>query len=307
MNDIKSNGFGSHTYYILSDTGEYIFKDIEQNPMNHPENEALIMDVLKNNDIPVSEIYPTKCRDNILKIENKIFHLQKYIDGKIYNRNSAPQWLLYESARMLGKIQKAMEKVPTLPTGISQSFFDYMTPQRAKNNYLSTLELATEKNDKDIIDALNTKIRILDKCRNYGFDVSRMTCKNTYGDYKIHQIICGKDKINAFIDLTSACVHPICWEIIRSYTLADVECIDGNININNFMKYVACFLEYGSLNPYDLKIMPYVYYYQNLVSDYFGQYYASGSKNKHILLDEAFFSVKLCKWFENNIKLLKMH
>lgn len=36
-------------------------------------------------------------------------------------------------------------------------------------------------------------------------------------------------------------------------------------------------------------MMPYVYYYQNLVSDYFGQYYALGSRNKHILLDEALF------------------
>jgi Ser/Thr protein kinase RdoA (MazF antagonist) len=121
-----SNGYGSHTYYVLSDTGEYIFKDIEQNPMNHPENEALLLDELKNNDIPVSEIYPTKGGEYILKIENKIFHLQKYIDGKIYNQNSAPEWLLYESARMLGKIQKVMEKLPTLPTGISQGFFDYM-------------------------------------------------------------------------------------------------------------------------------------------------------------------------------------
>jgi hypothetical protein len=91
-----SNGFGSHTYYVLSDTGEYIFKDIEKNHMNHPQNEASIICELKNNDIPVSEIYLTNDGEYVLEIENKIFHLQKFIDGKIYNRNSAPEWLLYE-------------------------------------------------------------------------------------------------------------------------------------------------------------------------------------------------------------------
>jgi hypothetical protein len=45
-----SNGFGSNTYYLLSDKGEYIFKDIEQNPLNYPENEGTILAELKNDD-----------------------------------------------------------------------------------------------------------------------------------------------------------------------------------------------------------------------------------------------------------------
>lgn len=300
-----SSGFGSDTFYLLSDRGEYIFKGIEQNSMNYPENEPSIITELRNSDIPVSEIYPIRGGDYILRVERKTYHLQKYIEGKIFSRNTSPEWLLYESARMLAKIQKAMEKLPQLPTGISQGFFDYMTPQRAKSNYLSTLELAAEKGDKDIASAIDIKIQMLNAFKDFKFDVGRMVCKNTHGDYKISQIICGNDKINAFIDFTSACVHPICWEIIRSYSLADTYCIEGDINIDNFKKYIACFLEYGSLNSYDLKIMPYVYYYQNLVSDYFSQYYASGSKNKNILLDEAFFSVKLCKWLELNVEKLE--
>lgn len=78
-----SNGIGSNTYYVLSDKGEYIFKDIEQNPMNHPENEATILNELMKNDIPISEMYPVKSGDYVLKIDNKIYHLQKYIEGKI--------------------------------------------------------------------------------------------------------------------------------------------------------------------------------------------------------------------------------
>ena len=300
-----SEGYGSHTYYVLSDKGEYIFKDIEQDPMNHPENESLIISELKDDGIPVSELYPTRNGDYLLLTGNKTCHLQKYIEGKIYNRNLAPQWLLYEAARVLGKIHKTLERLPRLPIGISQDFFDYMTPEKAQISYSSTLKMAYERKDADIIDAIKYKTEILDAFVNFRFNVSKMTCKNTHGDYKIQQIICSKEKINAVIDFTSACVHPVCWEIIRSYSLADDECIEGKINIENFKKYIACYLEYASLNSYDLKIMPYMYFYQNLISDYFYQYYTSENKNKHKLLDDALFSVKLCKWFEYNIVKLE--
>jgi len=297
-------GYGSQVYYVSSGSGEYIFKEQVNDSINHPENESVILDILSENDIPVSKICCSKNGNHVFQIGNNSYHLQKFIDGKSYSRNAAPEWLLYGSARMLGKIQTAMEKLPLLPTGINQGFFDNMTPERAKLNYASTLDLAKQNSDGEIIEAVNSKVQMLDAFKNFKFDVSRMTCKNTHGDYKINQIICGKDEINAIVDFTSACIHPICWEIIRSYSLADKDCIDGSINIENFKKYVACFLEYGSLNSYDLKMMPYVYFYQSLVSDYFGQYY-SLKNNKHLLLDDALHSVNLCKWFEHNITRLE--
>jgi hypothetical protein len=134
-----SGGYGSYCYYIVTDIGEYIFKNIECNGMNHPEYEAAILHELRENNIPVSEICFTNDRESILKANSNVYHLQKYTDGKIYGRNTAPQWLLYESARMLGKIQKAMEGLQPLPAGLSQSFFNYMTPERAQCNYEKTL------------------------------------------------------------------------------------------------------------------------------------------------------------------------
>jgi hypothetical protein len=89
-----SNGYGSKAYYVLSAQGEYIFKEIEQNTMNHPENEAGIIEELKKNDLPVAEIYFTKSGASILETENRVFHLQKYVEGKIYMHNAAPEWLL---------------------------------------------------------------------------------------------------------------------------------------------------------------------------------------------------------------------
>ncbi|MEA4919781.1 MAG: DUF2087 domain-containing protein [Clostridiaceae bacterium] len=299
-----SNGYGSDPYYVLSEKGEYIFKDINISPMNNPDNEALILQKLEQNGIPVSQIAQTVNGGHVLKTENKTYHLQKYIEGKIYSRNTAPEWLLYESARMLGKIQNAMEALPLLPLGISQSFFDNITPEKAILKHRSSLQLALQKNDVDIANAACCKIHMLETC-SYKFDVQKMTCCNTHGDYKIQQIICGKDKINAVIDFTSACIHPICWEIIRSYSLADEKCINGSIDIDNLKRYISCFLEYGHLTTYDIKIMPYLYFYQSLTSDYFGQYYALNSGNRDISLNDAFHSLKLCKWFYNNITRLE--
>jgi aminoglycoside phosphotransferase (APT) family kinase protein len=300
-----AEGFGSQSYYILTNRGEYILKDIELNYMNHPENEAMILCELSKNGIPVSEIVPAKNGDYVLNLDGKVYHLQCYIEGKIYGRNSAPEWLLYEAGRMLGKIHNVMDQLPSLPTGMGQGFFDYMTPQKAKSNYLQTLELASQKNDTEFINAIHSKLRMLEAFEGFSFEVSKMTSRKTHGDYKLQQIISGRDKINAVIDFTSACVHPVCWEIIRSYTSGDRECIEGNINIDIFRKYISCYLEHGTLNSYDLKIMPYLYYYQNLVSDYFGQYYASDNRNKQLLREDALFSLKLCRWFEGNIEKLE--
>jgi Putative homoserine kinase type II (protein kinase fold) len=300
-----SSGYGSNSYYILSDKGEFIFKDIDINGMNHPEHEATILAELWENNVPVSEIYPANSGETVLKANNRVYHLQKYIDGKIYGRNTAPEWLLSESARMLGKIQKTMEKLPLLPNGLSQSFFDYMTPERAKSNNETTLKLAYEKEDTEIVNAIKYKMKMLDSFGDLNIEVNKMTCKNTHGDYKIQQIICGRDKINAVIDFTSACVHPICWEIIRAYISADKGCAYGNIDIDNLKEFVSCFLEFGNLNTYDLKMMPYIYFYQILVSDYFGQYYKSESRNRNLILEEAFFSLNQCKWLEQNIDKLE--
>jgi hypothetical protein len=74
-----STGCGSQSYYILSDTGEYIFKNMEENAINHPENESSILTEQASNGISASKIILTKSGDSVLKAEGKMYHLQKYI------------------------------------------------------------------------------------------------------------------------------------------------------------------------------------------------------------------------------------
>ena len=73
---------------------------------------------------------------------------------------------------------------------------------------------------------------------NWKFDLGKLTCCNTHGDYNINQIICGENKVNAVIDWTSACRHPVIWEITRSFYYADPGCVNEGLNEVKFRDYV---------------------------------------------------------------------
>ena len=298
------NGVGSVCYHILTDKGEFIFKNIEDNGMNNPANEYKIHGILESENIPVSKFYSTKDGEYVLNNNGNIYHLQGFINGVIYKPNTSPKWLMDDSALMLGKIQRVMEKLPQLPTGMGKEYFMSMSPEKSILSYLETLKIAEAKNDIKIIKDIEYRISLLKAIEKVDIQMDKLTCKNTHGDYSTNQIICGQDSIKAVIDFTSACVHPIAWEVIRSYSIADSECVYGNINIENLKRYVAKFLVYGQLNSYDLMVMPYLYFYQLLFPNYYNQYYLSNNSNKQILLDNANYSTKLCRWFDLNINSL---
>jgi len=303
-----NNGIGSNSYFVCSDKGEFIFKDIENNHMNHPENENAILCFLTEKGIPVPRIYKTRSGEPLICNDNKKYHMQTFIDGKIYKYCTSPDWLLMQSAEMLGLIQKTLSKLQQFPLGISKSFFDNFTPNKAIENHTNTIKLAQENGEYEVAEIIKEKIGLIERYKSLKFDFSKMTCANTHGDFSINQIICGKEKINAVIDFTSACVHPICWEVIRSYLLAEPKCKDGNIDVGNYKKYIEKFLIHGYLNNYDIEIMPSLYLYQNLVCDYFYQYYTSTYKNRYILRENAMLSFVQCKaiseYIENGVQFV---
>lgn len=290
-----NNGVSADSYYILSDKGEFIFKDIKQNQMNHPENEDIILNTLREDGLPVPQIYRTKRGSSLICDGDKKYHLQSFIEGRIYERCNAPDWLLYQSAEMLGKIQVSLSKLPDLPIGMGKGFLEYNTTETAVENHTHTLKMARDKGDDEIAEVIEEKIKLIQKHKNLKFDLSQMTCRNTHGDYSINQILCGRDKINGVMDFTSACYHPVCWEVIRSYSLADPRCGDGGFDQDNFKRYIDNYMKYGSLNDYDLKVMPEFYLFQNLVCEYFHQYYNSEFRDRKILYDNAMFTFKQCK------------
>ncbi|WP_234123736.1 phosphotransferase [Clostridium hydrogenum] len=297
-------GASSECFHITAESGEYLFKDIEMVFMNHPDKEPLINDVLLKNGIAVSKFYKTRQGKYLGEYFEHTFHLQSFIEGRVLEMNTAPQWFMEESAVMLGKIHKALEEIPPLSEGIGENFFKFVNVDSAKQSYKESLEKAIKnKEEQNIID-LEYRIQLLDKVKDIKLDINKFTYKNTHGDYFISQILCGENSINAVIDFTSACVHPASWELIRSYSYADSKCANGGIDFDNLKKYICNYMKYSELNAYDIKMMGYLYYYQLAVSDYFSQYYESENSNKNVLCRYANWSTMLCRWFEENIEEL---
>ena len=301
----SSVGAGSDTYFITCGTQKYVLKFPCESEMNHPNSEPFLCEYLLKRGLSVCEFIRNNSNSFISKDENgRKFHLQKYVQGKVYGLNEAPAWLLKESAQTLGKIHTVLTDYRGLPDGIGKDFFKYKTPKNSIRSYTSTLETAKQQGDTAIEDDLLYRIDLLKKFPEFEFDLSKLSCKSTHGDYSICQLICGESQIKAVIDWTSACVHPIVWEIIRSFAYAAPSSKDGKIDISEFLEYVSHYLNFGKLNSYDVAMMPKLFYYQLAVCDYYRQYYESTADNRDIYLHQAVFSTKLMKWFEKNIDYL---
>ncbi|AQS09939.1 homoserine kinase [Clostridium saccharobutylicum] len=141
-------GASSECFHIITEEGEYLFKDIEMIFMNHPDKEPLINNLLSQNGIPVSVFYKTKNGEYLLEYAGHIFHLQSFIKGKILEVNTAPKWFMKESAEMLGKIHKVLEGFSSLTSGIGKEFFEFITPEAAKISYEKSVDIALRHGEK---------------------------------------------------------------------------------------------------------------------------------------------------------------
>lgn len=298
----SSVGAGSDTYFVTCVNGKYVVKFPAQNEINHPETEVKLCEYLNRHGIPCCQFLRNN-RGDFLSTDasGRLFHVQRFIEGRLYGLNEAPDWLLIQSAQMLGKIHTALKNYPGQPVGIGADFFQYMTPERSLESYKHSLSIANSREDVDIAADLRYRIALMKRFPEYDFDLDKLTCQATHGDYFISQILCGNGKINAVIDWTTACVHPVIWEIVRSYVYAAPSCKEGKMNMDEFSSYVSEYQKFAALNEYDLHSMISLFYYQIAVCDFYGQYYASTAGNRHIYLHQAMFSTKLLRGLEKHI------
>lgn len=301
----SSVGAGSDTFFVTCADGKYVVKYPAASDINHPEAEPELCEYLNAHGIPACQFIKNRDGHFLTTDESgRQFHVQRFIEGKMYDLNAAPDWLMSESAQMLGKIHTALREYPGLPTGIGADFFKYMTPERALESYEKSLLIAESRGDLAIAEDLRYRIGLMQRFPSYEFDLDRLTCCATHGDYFISQIIFGEGKINAVIDWTTACIHPVVWEIVRSFVYAAPSCKDGQIDIGKFLRYVEDYRKFATLSEYDLLCMARLFYYQIAVCDYYGQYYASTADNRHIYLHQAVFSTKLLRWLEEHVETL---
>lgn len=292
-------GAGSDTWFINCKDDRYVIKYPSESEINNPRQEPELCEYLNQSGIPVCRFIKNKKGEYLTTDpEGKTFHLQRFFKGKMYDWHEAPPWLLTQSARMLGKIHTALKDYQGLPVGIGSDFFTYMTPERALESYRYSLSIAKEQKHEEVIEDLQYRIELMERFPRLYFDLSKLTCQATHGDFFISQLLCGENKINAVIDWTTACIHPVVWEIVRSYVYAAPSCKEGNIHMEEFAEYVEEYRRFAPLTEYDLQNMIPLFYYQIAVCDYYGQYYGTDTGNRHIYLQQAKLSTKLLKWFE---------
>ena len=301
----SGTGAGSDTWFVTCQDGKYVVNYPSQSEMNHPELEPKLCAYLNQAGISACRFLKNH-QGNYLTADGqgRIFHVQRFIPGTEYQPHTAPDWLLTASAGMLGKIHTALRDYAGLPVGIGKDFFRFMTPERALQSYRRSLSIARTQQEPEIAAELEYRIALMHRFPGYSFDLRQLTCQSTHGDYFISQLRCGDHQINGVIDWTTACVHPVVWEIIRSFVYAAPSCRDGQIDTAAFLAYLGEYRKYAKLNSYDLLCMVRLFYYQIAVCDYYGQYFASQADNRNIYLFQARFSTKLLRWLENHVETL---
>lgn len=298
-------GAGSDTYFVTCQNGRYVMKFPATSSMNNPEAEPEVCEFLLGAGIPVCQFIRNKSGAFLsCDKDGRRFHLQRFIEGKTHALNEAPDWLLTQQAETLEKIYTTLRDYKGLTEGIGEGFFRHMTPENASRSYAETLKIAVEKGDMRQAEDLKYRIALMKRFPKYRFNLSKLTLCPTHGDFFLSQIICGDGRINAVIDWTTACVHPVVWEITRSYVYAVPECARGEISTARFIKYVREYMRFAPLTSEDIRCLATLFYYQISVCDYYRQYYSSTADNRHIYLQQAEFSTALMKWFEINMDAL---
>lgn len=203
----------------------------------------------------------------VVKADKMQFHIQEFIEGKTLEVNTAPDCFLEQSAQTLGKIHNALKGYKRMKISFGEDFFNVSNVIDKKQSLLSLLDSEETKKDELMAFEIKEQIKHAEKISGFNIDTSKLTYSNSHGDYYISQIIT-HDKEFTVIDWTSACCLPICNEIIMSYAFADPACKNGTIDIHKFKQYIDQYLYYNKLSEYDLKIMPYLFYWHLFLTNY---------------------------------------
>jgi thiamine kinase-like enzyme len=258
--------FGTEIYLIETAKGKFIVKTLPLY-VKGIENEGFITEFLFNKGFNVAKILKTKNGDNHIKTNELQFHIQDFIEGETLAVNTAPEWFIQKSAHTLGEMHNALKDYAHLRTSFGADFFDKSNVMETVKYYTELLAKVVQKNDAVLIFDLEERLKHLERISSFDICADRLTYSNSHGDFHIGQIIT-QDESLTVIDWTSASRAPVCLEVILSYTTEDPACVNGKIDINGLKNYIQNYSEHFTLNNYDIEMMPYVFYYQQLMCHY---------------------------------------
>ena len=301
----------ANIFKIDSISNKYILKEFSEGRTKESViKETNIINFLNKRNIKVPIYIKSKSNQFYIEYEDRIIILQEFIDGYTMENNTGDYRKTIESARILGKLTKALEEYEGLSEdGIIEKCF---SKESLQNGIKKMLELQNKLNEdnpyKDTFyEDLDEKIKISkDLEENFDFDiVKKMTIMNAHGDYSVQQLIYNDNKETTVIDFETAKKLPIIWEVMRSYSYIDKEAKNGELNIDTLIEYVKEFSKYIRLNEYDLKYAAHIYLIQT-VSSIFGYKQYNDNYEKTGLLEFAFFRTNLCRFLYKHLDRISL-
>lgn len=298
---VESCEFGSaNCFYLKSETDLYFMKEFQSKiTYENLATEIEVCNYLRRNGIKTSKYIPNIHGEYISQFRMKNIHIQEYISGKSYSMFEMPEALLYESGRILGKINKSLSDFGKCEISFGDEWLEGWSNEKEIEKLNRLLKERRNDVDENLLKRVyrdfEFKKSVLRTMEGYSKRfVGTYKC-NSHGDYSLLQIMVCEGKIEAIVDFASVCCLPPTWEIIRSYSYAAAECRDGsNLDFNKFKKYVDQYLLENSIPAKDIVLMPSLYFF-NLVRSTFG-YKQFLIENKKDNLEFAFWRTNMCKW-----------
>ena len=204
---------GSACIYVVDNgMNKFIAKEYQEGySINSIGDEYHICEYLNSNGIKTSEILKNKFDSHYVIYKDRYITVQKYIDGFVPEQNNAPDWLMVESAQLLGKINAILSKYKIERHEFRTEWFNSNKFDKKIKEYEKLIIFAKEKNDEytgSIVNDLEYKIKEIKNIYKTNFDNNELTYANSHGDYSLLQFLCNNNKINAVIDFVSACNLP---------------------------------------------------------------------------------------------------
>ena len=290
----------SKVYSIETFTNKYALKEMGEN--KELNNESLLNKHLINKGVKVPKIYHTTSGNHIVYNNGLMYVLYEFIEGKMYDLNTAPNWYLMKQVQTLGEIQRALKEYKFTHIhmgGFRQDFFKKVKYISGEKYISDKIKQAEEKNDIALISALNERLNHIKRVSCFEFDCDKLTYVNTHGDLYINQIIV-RDGELIVIDWTHPGCSLACFEVLMSYVYAAPECKDGEIDIKKFKPILNEYLKYTELNRYDLKMMPYFMYHYCIFCSFTPPY--DDLSNDYFRI--ANLTDKLANWLNENVESL---
>lgn len=305
VKSVRSLGMGTANCRAVNcGAGDFFLKEYQSRfTREEIERECALTEFLCGRGFPAVRLMPLLDGTYCFSYNDRLFCLQEYIAGEVFDKGALDGERLREMGKCLGRLHAVLRDYP-LPRGMGSDWLDGFSPDDAMRGYDA---LIAQVNPADplaerILSDLEYKKGFARRAAGLRGCFDGITYAPTHGDFSELQVIFGGTRIRAVIDFSAAATIPAVWEIMRSYVQSGGARDGGcDIDIKGLCDYVAAYREFSPLSESDIAGMPYVYLYQLARSRYgYKEYIVTKSENRDKLIQFAFWRTNMCRTLEKS-------